>query len=244
MADERKPISLSDGWNTYAPPDSDPYIPVDNESWETLADLPAPKSLGLNDDDLCYFNFGTRNHEEINWYLHFKVGCTISPDKYNYRFSTADHTPILKTDDDGKPLFGDDGQPVILGYETDEGGRSHVYLPRLSAKLLVHEYPGRTPDVDIRLSCPMCLTYDQMGQLYDFFRDPPPPDKDMQDFWRRGAAAAPKKDYVKDAFSRIDNFRTIMGWKITPDPKNRGIKLECQFDEVETIDKVLKWLSR
>jgi len=90
-----KPSPLPADWETYVPPDSQPYHPGNGESWETLAQRPEVKSLGLSANDLCYFNFRTRDPFQINWYLHHKVGCKhATRDGKNYIFSITDPNNI------------------------------------------------------------------------------------------------------------------------------------------------------
>jgi len=218
MPIEKTPISLPDGWNTYVPADSKTYSPVNDDSWETLAECKELNSRGLSADDLCEFNFGTRIPEEINWYLHFKVGCTLPTDDYdNYCFSTADHTPILKKTADGKPFIGDDGRPVIIGFEEGADGRSRVYLPELSAKLSANEYP----DI-FRLRCDLCLTQEYRPQLDLFFAGGPPRlDDDFLDLrkalWRLGPAEAKKTNSVDELADKIKKQMTVWGFVVTPD---------------------------
>jgi hypothetical protein len=147
MPKEVKPQSLFPGWNTYVPENSEPYHPREGDSWRTLAEYPGPKSLGLSANDLCYFNFKTRNPQEINWYLRFKVGCTLAThDHNNYMFSAGDKAPILRQSEDGTPFMGTDGRPIIVGRQNRP---SLVYLPKLSAILPAHEYPPDKPRLDM-----------------------------------------------------------------------------------------------
>jgi hypothetical protein len=47
-------------------------------------------------NDLCYFNFKTRNPSEINWYLYHKVGCRMQTrNGKNYMFSIADRPGVV-----------------------------------------------------------------------------------------------------------------------------------------------------
>jgi hypothetical protein len=48
--------------------------------------------------DIIYYNFETYDTEEVNWYLHERLGCRVkSPTQLNYRFGRApgDITPIV-----------------------------------------------------------------------------------------------------------------------------------------------------
>jgi hypothetical protein len=46
--------------------------------------------------DIIFYNFATYNPEEVNWYLHERIGChDVSPDGKNYRFgSRTDSRPM------------------------------------------------------------------------------------------------------------------------------------------------------
>ena len=48
------------------------------DSWFTLAERAEVKAANMSANDLCYFNFKTRQPAEINWYLYNKVGCRIT----------------------------------------------------------------------------------------------------------------------------------------------------------------------
>ena len=55
-------------------------------NWQTLA-----WSWGLPDVwDLIWFNFGTDDPREVNWYMHHYVGCWKSNDGRNFSFKDAD----------------------------------------------------------------------------------------------------------------------------------------------------------
>lgn len=102
---ETKPSPLPPDWDTYVPAGSHSYNPKTKESWETLAQRPEVKNLGMSANDLCYFNFRTRNPREINWYLHYKVGCQHpTHDGKNYVFTTGDRNPIYLPQVGARPL--------------------------------------------------------------------------------------------------------------------------------------------
>ncbi len=70
---------------TYVPPGGTPYKVKDRDSWATVA-----ASCGVSPLKLVEFNFGTREPQEINWYLHYRVGCNaVTRDHHNYMFSAA-----------------------------------------------------------------------------------------------------------------------------------------------------------
>ncbi|MGO8816225.1 MAG: M91 family zinc metallopeptidase [Terriglobia bacterium] len=67
------------------PPGGRRYKVKDHDSWTTVA-----AACGVSPLQLVEFNFGTRDPREINWYLHYRVGCkAITSDHYNYMFSSA-----------------------------------------------------------------------------------------------------------------------------------------------------------
>ncbi len=62
------------------------YKVKDGDNWWSIA---ADKRVDVG--ALIRFNFGTSDPDEINWYLHEKVGCRLeTPDHDNYRFSATD----------------------------------------------------------------------------------------------------------------------------------------------------------
>src|SRR5215467_7800569 len=68
----------------YVPPGAFRYKVKDGETWESVA-----RAHGVNPGDLVLFNFGTKNPQEVNWYLHHYVGCTLpTHDGHNWRFSS------------------------------------------------------------------------------------------------------------------------------------------------------------
>jgi hypothetical protein len=57
--------------------------------------------------DIILYNFNTKNAEEVNWYLHNKIGCTlVTPDHSNFRFGFGDPKDPTKEipPPGGKPL--------------------------------------------------------------------------------------------------------------------------------------------
>ena len=62
------------------------YHVLDGDTWETVA-----RKHGVTVQELISNNCGPRvSKEEINWYLHFRVGCSVSKDGgKNWAFSTA-----------------------------------------------------------------------------------------------------------------------------------------------------------
>jgi hypothetical protein len=91
----REPRPLPSPLN-YVPPGSTPYKVTNNDSFYTLAERPEVKATGMSANDICYFNFGTRNPPEINWYLYNKVGCRrVTHDGNNYMFSSADQPGVV-----------------------------------------------------------------------------------------------------------------------------------------------------
>jgi hypothetical protein len=86
---EKKPLRIVP--RSYVPPSSMTYKVKDNETWETIA-----RAHGLKSSDLVFANFGTHNCEEINWYLHHYVGCTLpTHDGKNWRFSSLANPGII-----------------------------------------------------------------------------------------------------------------------------------------------------
>jgi len=69
----------------------------------------------ISANDLCFFNFRTRNPAEINWYLYHKVGC---------RHPTRDHANYM---------FSDSDDPGI------------VYLPKIAVNIPAHEVKQEPP---------------------------------------------------------------------------------------------------
>ncbi len=95
MPIEKKPNPLPSLLD-YVPANSTPYRVGSNDSWYTLAELPQVKAARMSANDLCYFNFKTRNPSEINWYLRHKVGChKATKDGKNYVFSAGDNPGIV-----------------------------------------------------------------------------------------------------------------------------------------------------
>lgn len=45
--------------------------------------------------DIIQFNYGTKDPEEVNWYLREFVGCSVSKDGLNYSFDTSDRFGIV-----------------------------------------------------------------------------------------------------------------------------------------------------
>lgn len=92
MAIVREPKPLPSPLD-YVPTNSTEHTVGSQDSWFTLAERAEVKAAGLSANDLCHFNFKTRQPAEINWYLYNKVGCrTTTRDGKNYMF-TAGITP-------------------------------------------------------------------------------------------------------------------------------------------------------
>jgi hypothetical protein len=98
---------------TYVPAGSEPHKVKKNESWWTLADLPQVRAAQMSANDLCYYNFKTREPREINWYLYYKVGCrTPTRDGKNYMFSGAEKPGIVFLPKVGVKPVVDQGPPT------------------------------------------------------------------------------------------------------------------------------------
>jgi len=145
----RQPNPLPSPLN-YVPPGSVPYKVTNSDSFYSLADRPQVKAAGMSANDLCFFNFKTRNPPEINWYLYNKVGCRkATSDGNNYMFSSADQPGTIylpgtavavppKPEERLKAWFGMGAkagtQFVVVGIETvagwvfsmDEAGKGMV----------------------------------------------------------------------------------------------------------------------
>lgn len=79
MAIEVKPhIALQ-----WPPNNSSSYKVSDNENWASVA-----AKFNMTAPALIRFNFATDNAAEVNWYLHYYVGCPEAPDKKNRMFSS------------------------------------------------------------------------------------------------------------------------------------------------------------
>lgn len=86
----RKPALLPSEL-AYVPEHGETHIVASGESWWTLAELPRVRTLHQTASDLCYYNFRTRDPQEINWYLYHRVGCRrVTRDGKNYMFSDLD----------------------------------------------------------------------------------------------------------------------------------------------------------
>jgi hypothetical protein len=76
----------------------------------------------MSANDLCYFNFKTREPREINWYLRHKVGCQHVTGGGNFMFSDQDRfnkqatTPGLVY----LPMFGSVPEPGVTTPATDK----------------------------------------------------------------------------------------------------------------------------
>ena len=77
MAIVREPKPLPSDLN-YVPATASVYRVATGDSWYSLAERPDAKAACMTANDLCYFNFKTRNPPEINWYLYHKVGCRMT----------------------------------------------------------------------------------------------------------------------------------------------------------------------
>jgi hypothetical protein len=83
MPIEREPASKVR--KDFVPPNSTPYRVKDGDSWVTIA-----SAHGMEAWDLIEANFKTRSAPEVNWYLHYYVGCNkATPDGKNWKFSTS-----------------------------------------------------------------------------------------------------------------------------------------------------------
>jgi hypothetical protein len=75
----------------YKPTGGTPYPVRDGDSWKKLADR-----WFMNVEELIYFNFKTLNPENINWYLHWRVGCKVrTRDGWNWMFSSSAKPGII-----------------------------------------------------------------------------------------------------------------------------------------------------
>ena len=72
----------------YIRPAGNPYKVKTNDTWESVA-----RDHGIDGHTLVHFNCGTVSSAEVNWYLHYKVGC-VRPthDGKNWMF-TSDASP-------------------------------------------------------------------------------------------------------------------------------------------------------
>ena len=79
---ERHPVSpLPPG---YRPLTAKPYNVRTGDTWESVA-----LQNNLDVQKLIHFNFQTNNPDEVNWYLHHRVGCVKpSPSGMNWAFSS------------------------------------------------------------------------------------------------------------------------------------------------------------
>ena len=101
ISKEPKPLPSS---LDFTPAGSAPHKVTNDESWWTLADLPAVKAAGMSARDLCVYNFKTKNPSEINWYLYHKVGCRKGTrDGKNLTFTSADRPGIVYLPKPGPP---------------------------------------------------------------------------------------------------------------------------------------------
>jgi hypothetical protein len=68
------------------PPGGIPHKVIDGDTWGSLA-----KKFGFSSVwDLIFFNFGTKDPREVNWYLREHIGCNVAtPDKKNWRFTSS-----------------------------------------------------------------------------------------------------------------------------------------------------------
>ena len=92
MPIERKPINHELGGKLYPgplpreyqPPRGRPYTVKNGDDWKKLA-----FTWFLNVEELIYYNFRTGNPDEVNWYLHWYVGCNVpTKDDRNWTFSS------------------------------------------------------------------------------------------------------------------------------------------------------------
>jgi hypothetical protein len=75
----------------HVPPNSEKYKVKDGDSWESIA-----RRIGIDIWELIDFNFKTKDPREVNWYLHFYVGCNLpTNDKLNWRFSSSANPGII-----------------------------------------------------------------------------------------------------------------------------------------------------
>ena len=82
----RKPLPRN-----FAPTGSVPYKVKDGDSWESIA-----KANGVVGSDLVSANFKTKNPAEVNWYLHFYVGCNrTTRDGKNWIFSSSANPGLI-----------------------------------------------------------------------------------------------------------------------------------------------------
>lgn len=127
MPIERKPINHDIGGKIYPgplpryykPPRGIPYPVVTGDDWKKLA-----LRWFVNVDELIYFNFRTRNSDEVNWYLHWYVGCNQpTKDGKNWEFSSNLKPGIIYRPPSKPIVFRDafDEAHEILGSGTELG---------------------------------------------------------------------------------------------------------------------------
>lgn len=96
----------------YVRPAGISYKVKTNDTWESVA-----SAHGVSAHDLVSFNCGTTNSAEVNWYLHYKVGC-VRPthDQKNWMFS-SDASPgiiYIPPKEWKRPVFhADPVDPVV-----------------------------------------------------------------------------------------------------------------------------------
>jgi hypothetical protein len=89
MPIERKPHNPLP--RDYRPPLGNSYHVQDKDTWKTLA-----FRWFINVEELIYFNFHTINSDEVNWYLHWNVGCKMTTrDGFNWMFSSSAYPGII-----------------------------------------------------------------------------------------------------------------------------------------------------
>jgi len=86
MKQPRNPIPKD-----YIPPGGTRYPVKTNDDWGSIA-----LAHNVATKDLIMFNFGTFDKDEINWYLHHKVGCRkATRDGHNWMFTTDAYPGII-----------------------------------------------------------------------------------------------------------------------------------------------------
>lgn len=86
----RAPKCTHWGGTDACPANSTTASVTNTDCWETMAD-----ASHVTASDLMALNFGTTDPYEVNYYLHFYLGCPVAPDKINYMFSSSAKHPVI-----------------------------------------------------------------------------------------------------------------------------------------------------
>ncbi len=99
-----------------------PHHVADNETLESVA-----QKYGVPVKTLLLHNFGTLDPMEINWYLHYQVGCHLpTHDQKNWRFSRSASPGVIYIPDRHQVLQMD---PIIITGTAGPGQRVDLSLP-------------------------------------------------------------------------------------------------------------------